>query len=349
LQSSQTQGTVGINFSKLEIAPSHAPTTAPSTDKPQSTPQNVDFAVHLTTQDAWINAGVPLAHVNGSADITGSHRDGKLAELSGQLSAISLSLADRALTDLHAHLEKLTSVDAMQLTKVQGRLASGDFAGQIDWTTPDTGPGRYALNIVLRNADVRELTGENAAVNGNPNDPKDDVRGLMSGSLALEGVFDSPSSRRGRGDVVVNGQQLYKIPLILGLLQVTNLALPITSPFSDATCRYSVDGSKVTFENIELRAKEMLMQGSGNLDFDSKRVRMTFVTGNDTWPKLPVIGDLIQGARNELFQIHVRGTITEPKVSAAAMNTLTTTIDEVFKGSNPPPDTQPSKQKKPKQ
>jgi len=80
------------------------------------------------------------------------------------------------------------------------------------------------------------------------------------------------------------------------------------------------------------------MQGSGALDFDTKRVRLTFVTQDKTWPKLPVIGDLLQGARNELLQIHVRGTIQDPKVSASSMNTLSTTVDEVFKGNEPPPE-----------
>jgi hypothetical protein len=62
---------------------------------------------------------------------------------------------------------------------------------------------------------------------------------------------------------------------------------------------------------------------------------MTFVTDSTTWPKLPVIGDLIQGARHELLQIKVRGTLQEPKVSAGSMNTLTTTVDEVLRGDEP--------------
>jgi len=137
---------------------------------------------------------------------------------------------------------------------------------------------------------------------------------------------------------------MYKLPVVLGLLQITNLALPITTPFTEATCRYTVDGNRISFEGIELRAKEMLMQGSGHLDFGTKQVRLSFVTENKTWPKLPVIGDLIQGARNELLQINVRGTIQDPKVSASSFNTITTTVDEVFRG-NPPPE-KPPKQKK---
>jgi hypothetical protein len=59
---------------------------------------------------------------------------------------------------------------------------------------------------------------------------------------------------------------------------------------------------------------------------------MTFVTDNPSWPKLPFVDDFLRGAQHELLQIHVNGTLQEPKVSASSMNTLTTTVDEVFKG-----------------
>jgi hypothetical protein len=53
----------------------------------------------------------------------------------------------------------------------------------------------------------------------------------------------------------------------------------------------------------------------------------------------------LQTARHELLQIHVRGTLQDPKVSATSMNTFTTTIDEVLRGDDRSA-TQP--QKKPK-
>ena len=75
---------------------------------------------------------------------------------------------------------------------------------------------------------------------------------------------------------------------------------------------------------------------SGKLDFNTKKVNMTFTTDNPNWPKIPIVGDLAQAAKHELLQIHVRGTLESPKVSADAMNTASTTIDEVFKGSDKP-------------
>jgi hypothetical protein len=196
------------------------------------------------------------------------------------------------------------------------------MAGQVDWGFSDT-VSQYKIDLTLRNADVRELAGET--------DPQQDIQGQLSASFGLEGTSEQPQSRRGRGVVDIVGDRMYKIPLVLGLLQITNLSLPITSPFTQASVKYSINGNRVAFEQIELRSKEMLMSGDGSLDFDTKQVQMKFVTDAVAWLKLPFIGDLLEQARHELLQIQVRGTLQEPKVSAHSMNTLTTTVDEVFK------------------
>ena len=107
----------------------------------------------------------------------------------------------------------------------------------------------------------------------------------------MQGAWGDVSSRRGRGDVTVAGKSMYRMPVILGLLQITNLSLPISSPFNEGSSRYSLDGKKVTFENIELKSKDMVMKGNGSLDFGSKNVRLTFVTDNPGWPALPFVGD----------------------------------------------------------
>src|SRR5208282_5131052 len=126
------------------------------------------------------------------------------------------------------------------------------------------------------------------------------VKGQLNASLSLEGVWGESAARRGRGDVDLSGKDMYKIPLVLGLMQITNLSLPLTSPFSQATARYSVDGPLVTFENINLRSGSMVMSGSGSMNFETRKVKMTFTTDNPDWPKLPLVNGLIQGAKNEL-------------------------------------------------
>ena len=60
------------------------------------------------------------------------------------------------------------------LIRVFGR---GEMAGQVDLAFPEDGASQYGINLVLRGADVRQLTGEVGQ----------DVRGQLNASLALAG------------------------------------------------------------------------------------------------------------------------------------------------------------------
>src|SRR5215213_9955732 len=176
------------------------------------------------------------------------------------------------------------------------------------------------MDLVLRNADVRQLSADSAP----------GLSGELSASLALEGDWANTHSRRGRGDVAVHGREMYKIPLVLGLMQITILSLPITSPFSEGSARYMVEGESVTFDSLELRSRDMLMSGSGQLNFASKKVAMSFTTDNPNWPKVPIIGDIVQTAKHELLQIHVRGSLESTSLGGGG--TVNTTVDEVQRG-----------------
>jgi hypothetical protein len=314
LDSMKLKGTLAFDFTKLNYRPGETAANGSSKDG------DLDLVGNVWFGGASMEIGVPVTEATGVAKLDTTIRSGKLASLKGSVQASSLKIADRPAKDFYTELFKPEKQDVMRLDKIQGALAGGELAGQVDVAFPEQGSSRFALGLVLRNSDVTELTGEK------------DIHGQVTASLSLEGAWDDPSTRRGRGDVTVSGRDMYHIPLMLGLMQVTNLSLPISSPFSEGNARYSVEGQKITFEQIELRASNMIMQGSGSLNFDTKKVKMTFVTDNPNWPKLPFVNDLLQGAKHELLQIHVSGTVQEPKVSGSIMNTFQTTVDEVFRG-----------------
>jgi hypothetical protein len=300
-----------------------ATSTGPAVTQPASPPPGVEISGAIYLVDAKLDAGVQLEDVNGAINIAeATVRDGHLDALKGDVSLDSLSMAARPVRVLKAQMIKPSGKSELRLADLQARIAGGDLAGQVTLAFPDDGPSRYTLGLVVRNADVRELGWES--------DQK--IAGRLTASLSLEGSWDKVSERRGRGDVVVAGKDMYHIPLLLGLLQVTNLALPISAPFERGVARYSVEGQRVVFEHVELRSNNMLMSGDGNLDFGTRQVNMTFVTDNPGGFQVPFLQDLWRGAQHELLRIHVRGSIQEPKVQTSTMGTFTTTVDEVFKG-----------------
>ena len=329
VQGLKANGVIEFDFPKLKIRQTPpaervaaARATPASTTAPDSTPLDVDFAVRLGLRDGTMDVGVPMARVDGRLALEGTVRSSRLAELTGSIDLPSLSMADRPARDLHAEFFKPADRQGLHIGNITGRVAGGKVDGDVNLTFPDEGASRYVMNLVLRDADVRQLSGEMTQ----------DLSGRLSASLDLQGEWSDTRTRRGRGDVSVSGKEMYKIPLILGLLQITNLSLPITSPFNQGHARYMVDGQTLTVEALELRSRDMVMSGSGQLDFERKKVAMTFTTDNPNWPKLPIVGDILHTAKNELLQIHIKGTLQDPKVSASAANTVTTTVDEVLRG-----------------
>ncbi|MGN6626014.1 MAG: hypothetical protein ACTHLN_05290, partial [Tepidisphaeraceae bacterium] len=92
---------------------------------------------------------------------------------------------------------------------------------------------------------------------------------------------------------------------------------------------YTIEGPRLIMDQIDLRATESVMQGSGEINFDSKQVDMRLSLANSAADALPIFGDLIKAARQDLLQIRVRGTLQAPKVQASAFNIFSTTVDDV--------------------
>jgi hypothetical protein len=237
-----------------------------------------------------------------------------------------MSMSGRVLTDFRADLVKPAGRTELRIDKMNARTCGGVMGGNVLLQFPEEGPSRYALKLAISEADVAQLAQEN----------EKEVKGKLTASLDLDGAWGGLNERRGRGDVKVSGRGMYRVPLLLGLMQVTNLAVPLSGPFKDAKAVYSVEGQKIFFETMELRSDTMVMSGGGHLDFATKRVDMSFVTDNPRGLKVPFLDDLLQGARQELLKIYVHGTIQEPKVAAGMMGTFTTTIDQILKGDSPP-------------
>ncbi len=280
----------------------------------------IDLSGKLTLAGTDMNVGVELTDVRGGVSGRATVTAGEIRDLHGTIELDSLSIADRAMSDFHAAIDRDAGSDQLRLTKMSAQLAGGDLAGAVTLTSPVKGPGQFSIDLVLRDADIRTIAQLDKA----------ELKGRLSASLALEGTAGDPKSRRGRGDVLATGKDMYDLPVVMGLLQITNLALPISSPFNTASARYSIDGPRINFESIDLRSNTMAMQGNGHLDFDTRKVALTFTTDNPNAPRIPFISDLWRNAQQELFKIEVRGTVQDPKVSTATFGTFSTTVDEVF-------------------
>lgn len=334
ITSIKAAGTISAQFERLKITThpepvdetgAQSPADSPATQPADST-LDVQFGVKVTTPDASMDVGAPLANVQGTLDLSGSYALGELYELAGSFNAQRFAVRGRAGDGLRGTISLPPDSRTLSVDNITAQVAGGELAGSVRlvFGEADTDPARYSVEMAVREADVRKLVGEQPGKAA-------DFAGRMTARLDVEGAFGDPASRHGRGEVIVQGQKLYDLPLVLGLLQVTNLALPLAEPFHEATAAFSIDGQKVVFDQIALSANEMKMTGQGTLNFETQKVDLSFTTSNGNWAAIPLLGDLVGVARNELLRIHVRGTLKSPEVSGSTLPTVTSTIDEVFR------------------
>ena len=70
---------------------------------------------------------------------------------------------------------------------------------------------------------------------------------------------------------MVAGKEMYHIPLVLGLLQVTNLALPVSTPFENGIARYTAlvsEDNDIVLNALERAGAERTgTSGAGEIEF----------------------------------------------------------------------------------
>ncbi|MGC4031442.1 MAG: hypothetical protein QM754_06860 [Tepidisphaeraceae bacterium] len=174
---------------------------------------------------------------------------------------------------------------------------------------------------MIRGAKVADLTGEKE----NP------IDGTLNASLAMEGRWDDSKTRRGRGDVLVQGREMAKVPLVFGLLQVANLTVPNNEPIRQAGMRYTVEGPIIRMDQIDLRGTKAMMAGDGVLNFDKQTIEFDLALADSAADAIPLFGDLIKSTRQDLLKLKIKGSLAGGKQGGQAFNIFNSTVDEVQK------------------
>lgn len=330
LEAISFRGRIGGDFDVLQITPQPvAASPADITGEPagEAPPPNVLFKGRLTASDADFDIGVAVGNFTGQSSFAGSYENGELYELSGEVTASSYTLSEREAGDLTLSFALPAGGDALAFSNISSNIAGGVMDGSAALTFAQTPEGesrnRFTVHLDVVGVDVQKLLGEDEIGDGR-----------LTAGLDLRGVVGAPASREGRGRVFVEGDKLFKLPLVLGLLQVTNLALPIAEPFSEAEVQFDIGGPLLRFEKLELRAtsgprntRGMELTGRGTLNYETGRMLMTFDTSNRGWDAIPLVGDLVGLARNELIGVEITGTLARPEVSGRSLPTVLGTFD----------------------
>lgn len=238
--------------------------------------------------------------------------------LEGTASLSRLQIAGRDITALSCAFEKVLAGDVIRVSDIEGRMYGGKLAGRASIRAGDS--TSYSMRVSINGVDLDKL------VNARVSDPNAAVSmpGTLSGDLTMQQTIGKEDSRRATGSLQIREAKLYRVPVLLGLLQVVTLQLPGKNAFTGGKLDYQLKGEKLVLREINLSGESLSIVGSGTLDLDTEKIRMNFL--GRPLGKLPGIGrdldTLLKPFAKEIMEIKVTGTLKKPTMRTVALGSL---------------------------
>lgn len=290
-----------------------------------TSPESYAVRAAVGLSQAQLSVGVPLTELDGAVDVDFLYARGAAASggddirLRAGVTIPSCRIYDRLLTEgsteilfAPAEPDRDGVGRRLLLNDIGGRLADGRVVGN---ATVDLDAKRYAADVRVINASLAPLLA--------PRDPESASGGAVDGRLSLEGPTgeEDPgkaSRRTGRGRISIRDAAMAKSPITLRLLQLSQLALPLSSTLKTADIQFTVDGTTATFDRFELTTSGLVLDGAGTLDTRDFSVDL----GLRSRGRLGILSDIVGTLSDQLYEIRVTGPLSDPQASVRMLPSM---------------------------
>lgn len=276
-------------------------------------PLEAGWDLRFDLHQASLDTGVRLEGIEGELRLTGGW-NAKGLKSRGEMQLDSLLLRGFQFTDVEGPLwiddsQVLLGAWAWepsgqrQRRHVQGNLLGGRV--EIDSRVTLGDSPRYVLNATLAEADLARATQE--AFPG-----RQQLQGKVFANVELHGAGHGANTLTGRGNVQLSDADIYELPVMVQLLKILSVKPPDKTGFDKSTIDFRLEGGHIYFDRIDFTGNAISLKGQGEMNLDNEiRLSFTPIVGRDEL-YVPLFSDLVGGASQQLMQIHVGGTLSEP-------------------------------------
>jgi hypothetical protein len=233
----------------------------------------------------------------------------------------------RLVTNASARVQRPVGSSTLSIRDLNATFYKGGLLGgvEVDYASH---PPTYSLDLTARGISLEDFLNDRRPPDRKPLQ----VKGSISGSMAVIGQFNNPAARQGGGSVVIQDAQVLKLPLILSIFQIGRLGAPDDNAFHDALFDFVVDGDDLILERIDLRGKAVSMVGAGRVSMTDTAMHLVLLVGSPLkLPRVAVLSELMEGVARELMEVHVEGTLDKPLFRAELVRSLRRTIEAMTK------------------
>ena len=288
-----------------------------------------DFAGALTLAEVQGDLGFLVRDLTGSVTGRGAvHPDGGI-ELDARGEFARAVLGGWHLEDVKARLVADPTTRTLHIEDFSADAYDGEAVGfaEIEFAP---GGASYRLSATAREIQLdRYMTVHHLARRGNPSEPAAEARGSVYGNLVLRGSTGQYGMREGTGEVFVRETQVCKLPIMLAVFRVLNLA-PDENAFHDGWLKYSLAGDELTFQRIDLQGSALSFIGGGRMNLRDRRLDVILLAGSPVRLRVPILTELLEGAARDLMEVRVTGTPEAPRIAPQSLENLSEVLKALF-------------------
>ena len=187
---------------------------------------------------------------------------------------------------------------------------------------------RYSFQALLTDGDLKRFAHE--TISG-----KRRLDGKALVSINLHGDATGVHSLGGRGQVRLTHADIYQLPIMVSLLKLLNFKPPDSTAFTTSSIDYRIEGDHVYLDKISFTGDAISLEGSGEMGFNSA-IKLTFhaLVGRSDW-ELPVFKTVMGAASRQLMQIHVTGSLADPKMTRDVLPAVGKVLQKIQDTSQP--------------
>jgi hypothetical protein len=187
---------------------------------------------------------------------------------------------------------------------------------------------RYELQAQLTDADLNKLAQESAPGSQH-------LQGKIHGTANLRGAGRSLANFGGSGHLTLREADIYELPVMISLLKILRVQRPDTNAFSSCDMDFRIEGNHIYLDPIVFSGDAISLEGNGETDLQSNLGLTLRAMLGRAEERLPIVGDLLGGASEQMLLIRVNGTLQDPVVTKDAFPAVNQALQQL-QGDSPP-------------
>ena len=293
------------------------------------------FTGEIRLEDASAHVGVPVTNLFGQLRIdVFTQPEDDWPQLQMELDADELMVLDRVISPLAVKIVNGRKPDTLDIVNMAGESYTGRLMGK-GWVKLGR-PGQYDLRLTLQDGlldpllDPKSYTDAGRDLSDTSDEIDREATGKLSIDLTINGQHEDARTRRGRGTLEIRDASMQRLPVALAVLQLLNLNLPLARSFNAAQAVFLIDGHDIHIDSLKYIAPTLVIEGAGDVNYDTRKVDLTMRARNPEGMDLGVISEFLNVFKDQLINIRITGTMDEPKAALRSLEGVGKTIDDVL-------------------